>query len=139
LRSADPAEPPLVDYRYLTAPGDAERLRHGVRLAADLLASPALAALDAGGHAARPDRRTLADDTALDRWIAARLGTAVHLCASAPMGPDTDPRAVVDQDGRVRGVEGLRVADTSILPDAPSRPPNAVAIMLAEHLATTFG
>jgi choline dehydrogenase-like flavoprotein len=62
----------------------------------------------------------------------------MHLCSTVPMGPATDPTAVVDQLGWVRGVEGLRVVDTSILPSAPTRGPACTAIVLAEHLAPTF-
>ena len=77
----------------------------------------------------------LADDAALDRWIADRVGTAVHLSGTAPMGPDNDPGAVVDQQLRVRGVAGLRVVDTSVLPWVPSRGTAAAAVMLGERAA----
>ena len=55
------------------------------------------------------------------------------------MGPDSDPFAVVDRRCEVRGVEGLSVVDTSILPSVPSRGPAATAIMLGEHAAAHFG
>ncbi|HYO34927.1 MAG TPA: GMC oxidoreductase, partial [Geodermatophilus sp.] len=74
-------------------------------------------------------------DRALDRWVAARLTTAVHLAGSARMGPDGDPGAVVDQHLRVRGVEGLRVADTSVLPEVPTRGPAATAVLIGERAA----
>ena len=51
------------------------------------------------------------------------------------MGPDGDPGAVVDQHLRVRGVEGLRVADTSVLPEVPTRGPAATAVMVGERAA----
>ena len=72
-------------------------------------------------------------------WIAARVGTAVHLSGTAPMGPDTDPGAVVDQHLRVRGVAGLRVVDTSVLPRVPSRGTAATAVMLGERAAELVG
>ena len=74
--------------------------------------------------------RQILDDVALDAWIAARVGTAVHLSGTAPMGPDGDRGAVVDQHLRVRGVAGLRVVDTSVLPSVPSRGTAATAEML---------
>ena len=74
----------------------------------------------------------------LDTWISDNITTAVHLCSSAPMGPDTDPMAVVDQYCRVRGVEGLRVVDTSVLPTAPSRGPAATAVLIGERAAAFF-
>ena len=74
----------------------------------------------------------------LDGWITDNITTAVHLCASAPMGADTDPMAVVDQYCRVRGVEGLRVVDTSVLPTAPSRGPAATAVLIGERASAFF-
>ncbi|MEV0487815.1 GMC oxidoreductase [Streptomyces sp. NPDC050508] len=79
--------------------------------------------------------RLLADDGALDAWIASHLGTAHHTCGTAPMGPADDPATVVDQYSRVHGVAGLRVADTSVLPDAPLRGPAATAVLLGELVA----
>nr|WP_188744262.1 GMC family oxidoreductase N-terminal domain-containing protein [Agromyces bauzanensis] len=81
------------------------------------------------------DDATLDDDSALDAWMLTNLGTAIHLCGSAPMGPASDPNAVVDGYGSVHGVEGLRVADTSMLPDAPSRGPAATAVLIGEFIA----
>ena len=63
------------------------------------------------------------------------LGTAIHLCGSAKLGPAGDPASVVDQYGRVHGIEGLRVADTSILPTTPTRGPAATAVLVGELIA----
>ena len=83
-------------------------------------------------------RTSPAADAVLDSWIADNITTAVHLCATAPMGPDTDATAVVDQYCRVRGIEGLRVVDTSVLPTAPSRGPAATAVLIGERAAAFF-
>ena len=104
-----------------------------MRLADALLRTLSLAPLVAGRPG--PDGGVLADDAALDGWIRNSLTTAVHLCGSARMGPDGDPGAVVDQHLRVRGVEGLRVADTSVLPEVPTRGPAATAVMVGERAA----
>ncbi|MEU6525008.1 GMC family oxidoreductase N-terminal domain-containing protein [Streptomyces sp. NPDC046924] len=134
LRSADPAVPPRVDYGYLGRPDDRRRLREGVRVAAALLESPPLAGVARGP--AGPGREVLDDDRALDRWIREHLGTAQHTCGTVAMGPADDPEhAAVDQFGRVHGVRGLRVADTSILPDAPHRGPAATAVLIGEVVA----
>jgi choline dehydrogenase-like flavoprotein len=133
LRGPDPAHPPLLEYRYLREESDRRRLREGVRLAAELLRTRALAPLVA--ERTGPPDDVLAGDAALDRWVRAHLTTAIHLCGTARMGPDTDPGAVVDQLLRVRGVTGLRVVDTSVLPTAPSRGPAATAVMLGERAA----
>ncbi|MFT4232339.1 MAG: GMC family oxidoreductase N-terminal domain-containing protein [Leucobacter sp.] len=127
LRSADPLEPPRIEYRYLEHAEDRDRLRTGVRTAVELLRAPALAGRFGG--LVDLDDRTLADADALDAWIRAHLGTAIHLCGTAPMGP------VVDGAGRVHGIGGLRVADTSMLPSAPSRGPFCTAVLIGELIA----
>jgi choline dehydrogenase-like flavoprotein len=133
LRGPDPTRPPLLDYRYLGEESDRRRLREGVRLAAELLRTRALSPFVAERTGLPGD--VLAGDAALDRWVRAHLTTAIHLCGTARMGPDTDASAVVDQLLRVRGVTGLRVVDTSVLPTAPSRGPAATAVMLGERAA----
>ena len=133
LAGADPLRPPRLDHRYLAEDADRRRLRDGVRLAAALLRSDALAPLVAE-RTGLPDG-VLDDDRDLDRWIRAHLTTAVHLAGTARMGPDSDPGAVVDQELRVRGVSGLRVVDTSVMPVVTSRGPAATAVMIGERAA----
>jgi choline dehydrogenase len=133
LATADPTVQPRLEYRYLGEPADRRRLREGVRLTADLLRTSSLGPLVAG-RTGLPDD-VLDDDAGLDGWIRAHLTTAVHLSGTARMGPDGDPGAVVDQLLRVRGVAGLRVVDTSVLPQVPSRGPTATAVMLGERAA----
>jgi choline dehydrogenase-like flavoprotein len=81
-----------------------------------------------------PDE-VLTDDGELDRWTRRHLATAIHLAGTARMGPDSDPGAVVDQQLRVRGVEGLRIVDTSVMPQVTSRGPAATAVMIGERAA----
>ncbi|TFV86463.1 mycofactocin system GMC family oxidoreductase MftG [Blastococcus sp. CT_GayMR16] len=133
LDDDDPSRQPRLAYRYLTEESDRRRLREGVRLAAGLLRTDSLAPLVAG-RTDLPDD-VLDGDRALDDWIRAHLTTAIHLAGTARMGPDSDPGAVVDQRLRVRGVSGLRVVDTSVLPRVPSRGPAATAVMLGERAA----
>jgi choline dehydrogenase-like flavoprotein len=133
LATADPARGPRLEYRYLTEERDRRRLREGVRLAAELLRTPPLAGLVAA-RTGLPDD-VLADDRQLDRWVRRHITTAVHLAGTARMGPDGDPGAVVDQHLRVRGVDGLRVVDTSVMPRVTSRGPAATAVMLGERAA----
>ncbi|SEP02633.1 mycofactocin dehydrogenase MftG [Trujillonella endophytica] len=138
LRSADPASPPRIAYDHLASAADRAGLRAGVRFAAELLHTPPMAALGATGTEPADDplsAAVLAADGALDGWIGRHLGTAVHLCGSARMGPDDDPGAVVDGRLRVRGVAGLRVVDTSVLPRVPSRGTAATAVMVGERAA----
>ncbi|MCK9247362.1 MAG: GMC family oxidoreductase N-terminal domain-containing protein [Solirubrobacteraceae bacterium] len=134
----DPRRRPRVHYGYLEPPGDRERLRDAVRHAARMLEHDAFAAIvvDPGTTPSGiPDRRTLEDDALLDRWIRGRLRTTLHGCGTCRMGPDGDPAAVVDADCRVRGVDGLRIVDLSIVPRAPSAPTHALALAIAEHAA----
>jgi choline dehydrogenase len=133
LTSADPSVPPRLEHRYLTEETDRRQLREGVRLAAELLRTGAFAPLVAE-RTGLPDD-VLADDRELDRWTRRHLATAIHLAGTARMGPDDDPGAVVDQQLRVRGVAGLRVVDTSVMPRVTSRGPAATAVMIGERAA----
>jgi choline dehydrogenase-like flavoprotein len=131
--SDDPAVPPDIRYGYLSTTDGRARLRAGVRTALALLSTRAFA-----GAAAGPpdlDPRTAADDRALDRWIRGRLGTSLHASGTAPMGSADDPGTVVDQHGRVHGIDGLRIADTSILPAVPRRGPANTAVLIGELIA----
>jgi len=131
LASANPAEQPTIDYHWLESAIDRDHL---VRAAEIGMAVVESAAMRAWG--AKHTSPTAGAD--LGAWIDDTTTTAVHLCSSAPMGPDSDPTAVVDQYCRVRGVEGLRVVDTSILPTAPSRGPAATAVLIGERASAFF-
>jgi predicted dehydrogenase (TIGR03970 family) len=133
LESPDPDVPPRIDFNYLSTETDVRRMREAVRVAAGLLQAPAFEPIFEQLTDLTED--TLQSDDRLDRWMHSHLGTAIHLCGSAKFGPANDPDAVVDQYGRVHGVTGLRVADTSILPTAPTRGPAATAILIGERMA----
>ncbi|MGC9537405.1 mycofactocin dehydrogenase MftG [Streptomyces sp. UG1] len=134
IRSADPDTPPDIDYNYLGTADDLCRLRAVVRVTAALLDTPPFAEISSGLR--EPGKQVLDDDSALNQWIRENLGTTQHTCGTAPMGPADDSRhSAVDQFGRVHGVRGLRVADTSILPDAPQRGPAATAVLIGEFIA----
>lgn len=133
LASADPRVPPSIDYGYLGTADDRRRMREAVRVTSALLATRAFARASVASTA--PDSATLRDDRALDAWVRDRLGTSLHTCGTAPFGGEDDPASVVDGEGRVRGIAGLRVADTSILPSAPTRGPAATAVLIGEVIA----
>lgn len=124
LIDADPFTPPRIDYRYLEEEVDLSRMRTGIRTAVALLRSRAFAGLF--DTLTQLDDQILDDDALLNAWMRKHLGTAIHLCGSVPMG------SVLDEGGRVRGASGLRVADTSMLPDVPSRGPFATAVLIGE-------
>ncbi|MGW0872113.1 mycofactocin dehydrogenase MftG [Streptomyces sp. NPDC002740] len=131
--SADPTTPPRLDYGYLSTAPDRRRMREAVRATAELAATPAFGEVADG--LVEPGARVLDDDRLLDRWILGHLGTSQHTCGTVPLGPADDPRAAVDPYGRVHGVGGLRVADTSILPTPPLRGPAATAVLVGELVA----
>jgi choline dehydrogenase len=133
LVSADPNTQPRIDYNYMTTDLDLRRMREAVRTAAATTRS--LAFKPYFNEFGEIDDATLRDDRSLNAWMRSHLITAIHASGSAKMGPDSNPHAVVDQYGRVYGVTGVRVADTSILPDVPSRGPAATAIMIGERIA----
>ncbi|GGN40533.1 putative dehydrogenase (glucose-methanol-choline oxidoreductase?) [Streptomyces fuscichromogenes] len=133
IRSADPATPPGLDYGYLSTTADRRRMREAVRVTAELIGTGDFA--EVSGGLAGPGAKVLGDDRLLDDWALGHLGTSHHTCGTVPLGPADDPRAAVDPYGKVYGVEGLRVADTSILPTPPLRGPAATAVLIGEVVA----
>ena len=133
VTSTDPHVPPALHYNYFAEPVDLERMREGVRLAAELLESVPLRRLIASRTS--PSDADLASDRALDHWMRTNLATAIHMSATCKMGPASDEQAVVDQFFRVHGVTALRVVDTSAMPHLIRRGPNATALMMGERAA----
>jgi len=82
-----------------------------------------------------PSDQELASDDALDAWLRHNVTTTQHISGTCKMGPASDPLAVVDQHCRVYGLEGLRVADASVMPDCIRANTNATTIMIAERVA----
>ena len=102
-------------------------------MAARLLESDAYQ--DVVDHPIHPAADILASDDALDLWIRQTVGTARHVSGTSRMGPDTDPMAVVDQYCRVKGIQGLWVADASVMPRVPrSGGAHATVIMIGERV-----
>jgi choline dehydrogenase len=130
LRSADPAAAPLIDPGYLADEADLEVLVAGVRQAREIAAQAPLASLFAGEHIPGQQVR---DDQQLQGWIRANVTTIFHPTSSCAMGGND--QAVCDPELRVRGVEGLRVVDASVLPATPRGNTNAPTIALAERAA----
>ena len=133
LASSDPTVQPALDYRYLTEPFDRDRLRRAVRFVVELAEHPALQELIV--ERVTPTDEDLATDEALDAWLMRYTGTSHHVSCTCKMGPASDPMAVVDQFGKVHGLQSLRVADASIMPDCIRANTNATTIMIAEKVA----
>ena len=132
LRSADPAAPPQILFNYMSHPDDWRDFRRCIRLTREIMDQPAMAPFKA--HEIQPGD-ALQDDAALDDFLRQHVESAYHPCGTARMGAATDPGAVVDPEARVIGVEGLRVADTSVFPQVTNGNLNGPAIMLGEKVA----
>ncbi len=72
---------------------------------------------------------------ALDDWLMREATTGQHISGTCKMGPSSDPLAVVDQHGRVQGMEGLRVVDASVMPDCIRANTNVTTMMIGERMS----
>lgn len=133
LRSADPSVAPRIHFRYLESTRDRQRLRDALRLSASLLADDAFAEI--GITRIRPSAKQLASDSQLDDFVREGVFTVFHGCGTCKMGPATDRDTVVDDRCYVHGLERLRIADLSIVPQVPRAATNATALMIGERVA----
>ena len=130
LASADPTAAPVIDPAYLSDPDDGELLLDGMDLIREVMANKIIAgdiSLELSPGADYPDRLALAKE------LPNRATTVYHPVGTCRMG--ADERAVVDPSLRVRGIDGLRVADASIMPSITGGNTNAPAMMIGEHAA----
>jgi choline dehydrogenase len=136
LSSADPEAAPLIDHGYLTDPEghDLEVLVQGVELARSMAAAPALR--DLVGKEIEPG--TFTDRRSLAEAVRATVIHYFHPVGTCRMGLSGDPDAVVDSDGRLFGVDGIRVADCSIMPAVPRANTNIPAIVVGERIARSM-
>lgn len=132
LVSADPCAAPRIEQNFLGDEDDWRVLMRGLRVVHDIARQQALTPFVAGLTAPAGDLR---DDTALREHIRARAATVHHPAGSCRMGVAGDPLAVVDAQLRVLGVDGLRVADASVMPDLVGGNINAAVMMIAERAA----
>jgi choline dehydrogenase len=130
LRSPDPLAPPLIQPNYLASEADLKVLVQGVKIARRLAGAQAFAPFI--GAAIQPGE-AVQSDTDIRAYIRAGASTVYHPVGTCKMG--VDPLAVVDPQLRVYGVEGLRIADASIMPTIVNGNTNAPAIMIGEKLA----
>lgn len=131
LRSRNPLDAPVIDPRFFDRREDIELLIQAAKTQARILESTHFARF--GPQLIYPVDWN--DDRQIEQDIRRRADTQYHPVGSCKMGPDSDPLAVVDARLRVRGVEGLRIADASIMPTIPGGNTNAPTIMIGEKAA----
>lgn len=130
--SQNPFDPPEINPNYLSDPRDQQVLLRSIHLGRKLMTTTPLQPWLTGQT--NPDQNLQSDDELLD-WARREGITVYHMIGTARMGPDEDPGAVVDSQLRVRGLQGLRVADASVMPVMPSGNTNAPTMMIAEKAA----
>jgi choline dehydrogenase len=129
LRSSDPKAPPRIQFNYMSDPQDWADFRHCIRVTREIFGQKAFDPYR--GKEILPGEKYQTDDE-LDDHIRRHAESAYHPCGTCKMGRASDPMAVVDPELRVIGVDGLRVADSSIFPRITNGNLNGPSIMVGE-------
>jgi choline dehydrogenase len=132
LRSNDPTDDPKILFNYMSDPSDWEDFRNCIRLTREIFAQDAFEPFVK--HEIQPGA-DVQTDAELDAFISEHVESAYHPCGTCRMGRRDDPNAVVDPTGKVIGVEGLRVADSSIFPRITNGNLNGPSIMVGEKMS----
>ncbi len=132
LKGPDPATPPSILFNYMSHEQDWIEFRKAIRLTREIMAQPPMQPF--AGDEILPGVDAT-DDAALDDAIREHAESAYHPCGTCRMGRRDDPGAVVDPEARVIGVDGLRLADSSIFPQITNGNTNAPSIMVGEKAA----
>jgi choline dehydrogenase len=132
LASADPLAKPRIRFNYMSHPDDITEFRACVRLTRELFAQKAFDAYR--GREIQPGAGVTSDED-IDAFVRSKVESAYHPSCTNKMGRRDDPMAVVDPEGRVYGVDCLRVVDSSVMPSITTGNLNAPTIMLAEKLS----
>jgi choline dehydrogenase len=137
LASSDPGDPPRIRLAHLGHPTDLDRMVEAVVEARRIASSTPVAAITAGTELSPGPTVATQDREALATWARGAVSTFHHPVGTCAMGTDPDGGAVTDSRGSVHGIDGLTVADASIMPTIPTATTNLPTIMVAEHLART--
>lgn len=132
IRSANLQDHPEIRFNYLSAEKDREDWRKVIRLTREILNQPAMDAYR--GEEIQPGA-DVQNDADIDAWVRANVESAYHPSCSCKIGADDDPMAVLDAECRVRGIDNLRVVDSSVFPTITNGNLNAPTIMVAERAA----
>ena len=133
LTTSDPSIQPNINCRYLEHDRDRSRLREAIRIGLSLLDHKSFENIVES--LISPTEEDLKSDDALDLWMLKNVWIGQHLSGTCKMGPKDDGMAVVNQRGSVHGIQGLRVADASIMPDCIRANTNLTTIMIGERIA----
>ncbi len=132
LRSGNPADAPVIKFNYMSEDSDWRDFRRCIRLTREIFEQDAFKPFVR--HEIQPGAALQSDDE-IDGFIREHAESAYHPCGTCRMGRADDKDAVVDPEGRVIGVAGLRVADSSVFPRIPNGNLNAPSIMVGEKMA----
>lgn len=132
ITSDNPKDKPKIEFNYISTEQDRQDWRDCIRLTREILGQPAMDKYR--GNEIQPGEH-ITSDQAIDEWVKQNVESAYHPSCTCKMGADDDPMAVLDSQCRVRGIEGLRVVDSSIFPTIPNGNLNAPTIMVAERAA----
>lgn len=130
--SNDPHAKPKIEFNYISTEQDKQDWRDCIRLTREIMAQSALDQYR--GDEIQPGA-DITSDQAIDQWVKENVESAYHPSCTCKMGDDNDVMAVLDPQCRVRGIENLRVVDSSIFPTIPNGNLNAPTIMVAERAA----
>ncbi|WP_318444922.1 choline dehydrogenase [Photobacterium leiognathi] len=130
--SNDPHAKPKIEFNYISTEQDKQDWRDCIRLTREIMAQSALDQYR--GDEIQPGA-DITSDKAIDQWVKENVESAYHPSCTCKMGDDNDVMAVLDPQCRVRGIENLRVVDSSIFPTIPNGNLNAPTIMVAERAA----
>jgi choline dehydrogenase len=132
VKSSDPFTSPQIQFNYLQHQDDIEAFRACVRLSREIIAQPAMD--EYRDQEIQPGKDIVTDEQ-IDAFVRDAVESAYHPCGSCRMGAEDDDMAVIDSQMRVRGLQGLRVIDSSVFPTIPNGNLNAPTIMVAERAA----
>jgi len=132
IKSQDPREKPQILFNYMQDADDVEAFRACIRLSREIINQPAFDLFR--GEEIQPGV-DITSDEAIDTWVRENAESAYHPSCTCKMGSDDDPMAVLDAECRVRGIEALRVVDSSIFPTIPNGNLNGSTIMVGEKAA----
>lgn len=132
LASRDPSASLAIDPNFFATEHDREESIRGFELGRETLRQPAFAEYDAGEAIPGPAVKTRKQ---IEEFIREHAGSAYHPCGTCKMGPIDDENTVVDTQGRIKGLKGLRVVDASIMPSIPSSNINSIVMMIAEKIS----